>query len=170
MWPYFGRKGDDNRNPKYIISHKVVIFIPDLGLDHGILKHYISPGKPHFTGLLRRIRPKNTTWHYHASISINSNMWGSCQWLVVVQWFLLVTNSISSTIYTSYWRFGLILAEKGDDSGNPKYIISPKVVRLKPWSHQAYVRRAGCLRAVYGRKPWRSQDHLAGASRSWPQP
>ena len=41
---------------------------------------------------------------------------------------------------------------------------------VKPWSHQGYVRRAGCLRAVYGRKPWRSQDHLAGASRSWPQP
>ena len=41
---------------------------------------------------------------------------------------------------------------------------------VKPWSHQAYVHRAGCLRAVYGRKPWRSQDHLAGASRSWPQP
>ena len=40
---------------------------------------------------------------------------------------------------------------------------------LKPWSHHTYVHRAGCLRAVYGRNPWRSQDHLAGASRSWPQ-
>ena len=41
---------------------------------------------------------------------------------------------------------------------------------VKPWSHHTYVHRAGCLRAVYGRNPWRSQDHLAGASRSWPQP
>ena len=54
---------------------------------------------------------------------------------------------------------------------NSKYrMFSVGGEQVKPWSDKASVPRAVCLRIACGRKSGRSQDNLAGASRSWPQP